>query len=83
MKKILVLVSIFILLSSITVIGAVNLIDLDASIPNEVNNNQLSSDISSLEIDSVLSLPSAEPSILIFLGVVLIGLSGLGRRLIK
>lgn len=83
MKKILVLTSIIILLSSITGLGAITLTNFDAAIPNEVNNKHVSSDISSIRIDSVLSSPVSEPSTLLFLGVVLIGLSGLGRRFIK
>ena len=83
MEKILVLASIIILLSSITGIGAVTLTNFDAAIPNEVNNKHVSSDISSIEIDSVLSSPVSEPSTMLFLGVVLIGLSGLGRRFLK
>ena len=83
MKKIFVLTSIIILLSSITGLGAIALTNFDAAIPNEVNNMHVSSDISSIRIDSVLSSPVSEPSTLLFLGVVLIGLSGLGRRFIK
>jgi len=83
MKKILVFASIIILVSSITGIGAVTLTNFDAAIPNEVNKKHVSSDISSIEIDIVLSSPVSEPSTMLFLGVVLIGLSGLGRRFLK
>ena len=83
MKKILALAAIIILLSSIAGIGAVTLTNSDGAIINEVNNRQVSTDISSMGIDSVLSSPVSEPSTLLFLGVVLIGLSGLGRRFIK
>ena len=83
MRKILVLASIIILLSSIVGIGAVSLTNFDAAIPNEVNNKYVSPDISSMGIDGVLNSPVFEPSTLIFLGVVLIGLSGLGRRFLK
>ena len=74
MRKILVLASIIILLSSIVGIGAVTLTNFDAVIPNEINSEHVSSDISSIE---------SEPSTMLFLGVVLIGLSGLGRRFLK
>ena len=83
MKKILALAAIIILLSSIAGIGAVTLTNSDGAIINEVNNRQVSTDISSMGIDSVLSSPVSEPSTMLFLCVVLIGLSGLGRRFLK
>ena len=42
MKKIFVLTSIIILLSSITGLGAITLTNFDAAIPNEVNNMHVS-----------------------------------------
>ncbi len=83
MKKILVLASIIILLPSITGSGAVSPTNFDDAILFEINNKYVSSDISSIGIDGALSSPVSEPLTLLFLGVVLIGLSGLGRRFIK
>ncbi len=83
MKKILVLASIIVLLSSIATVGAVTLTNFNTAISNEINNKYVSSAISSIGINGALSSPVSEPSTMLFLGVVLIGLSGLGRRFLK